>query len=92
MSESSTYLEIATDLVSRKLALTAPQTAMWLPQIMFPGQPVANTGATVEIEGAFDPRLFAEAVRRLVASSTLAMRRSAIAWRRRLCLSKLPTV
>ncbi len=62
-------VETSAELVSTKFALTAPQTAMWLPQIMFPGKPAANTGATIAIEGALDPRLFGEAIRRLVAET-----------------------
>src|SRR5207253_76224 len=68
MSGSSTAAGIA-ELVSTKSVLTTPQTALWLPQIMFPGKPVANTGWAVTIEGALDPRLFAEAIRRLVAET-----------------------
>src|SRR5438309_11332966 len=69
MSGLSSDVIASTKLVSTKFALTAPQTAMWLPQIMFPGQPVANTGATIAIDGPLDPRLFDEAVRRLVAET-----------------------
>src|SRR5258708_538972 len=58
-----------------KFAVTAGQKAMWLPQILFQGKPVANTGAAVAIEGALDPPLFAEAIRRLV-EETDALRMS----------------
>jgi hypothetical protein len=60
---------MSTELVGTKFALTAPQTALWLPQVLFPGKPVANTGFAVTIEGALDPLLFAEAMRRLVAET-----------------------
>ena len=66
MSGLSSDVITSTKLVSTKLALTAPQTAMWLPQVVFPGKPVANNGAIVTIEGALDPWVFDEAIRRLV--------------------------
>jgi hypothetical protein len=62
-------VETSAELVSTKFALTAPQTAMWLPQMMYPGKPAANTGMMVTIEGALDPRVFEEAIRRLVAET-----------------------
>src|SRR6266851_5252229 len=66
MSGLSSDVITSTKLVSTKFALTAPQTAMWLPQVVFPGKPVANNGAIVTIEGALDPWVFDEAIRRLV--------------------------
>src|SRR5712691_3047425 len=66
MSGSTSDAGISAELVSTKFALTAPQTAMWLPQVMFSGKPVANHGVTVTICGALDLRLFDEAIRRLV--------------------------
>src|SRR5438445_13823940 len=50
----------------RTFVLTAPQMAMWVPQALFPGRPVANCGVTVAIAGALDLRLFSEAIRILV--------------------------
>src|ERR1700704_1545629 len=67
--DHSSDVGTSAELVRTKSALTAAQTSMWLPQIMFPGRPVANIGNTVLIEGALDLQLFREAIRHLVAET-----------------------
>lgn len=57
------------DTLSSVLPLTAAQSGMWFAQSIDPLSPAQNTAECLEIDGPLDPRLFAEALRRVTAEA-----------------------